>query len=750
MTDLQARPGTEPNVEHIQPRLLIEEWLPAAAIGVECMRERGSAIALPPHSYLHVWWARRPLVASRAAVLASVLPANFDRRTFERLLGFGQPGEVLVQVRRMMDSGSQVPGGFNGPRAFSNSLPEPYIEAAHDAATNLWGDVPEILDPMAGGGSIPLESARLGFTTYANELNPVACAVLEATVDYPLRFGPELAARAHRWALQWEGRVARRVDAFYPDRPLAKVHAYVYARTVPCPDTGAPTPLVPDWHLSRPKIGAAVVAEPVVDHENATWTVRFAEVGRGPGQTAAAPRPTYRRGAATSIFTGAVIDGDYIKAMAKQGRLRSELYAVILKTPKGLEYRPPQQADYDAIAEAATELSRLRPSWERDNVIPNELYPRDSSELRPLAYGMPRWRDMFSPRQLLSLGVLVEELRTLRREIWEAEGAEQGAAIEALLALAIDKFANYNSVLASWHVRGVMRSVFDRHDFSFKPTFAELAPTGGGTGLEWAVENVLKSWREIAELAKASTAASVALTQGSSTALASFADGSITAVVVDPPYADNVQYSELADFFYVWLKRTQGHHHPDWFGTYLCDHSEEAVVNANRFVPDFDPDKVYPAGTKKTARALSDKFYREKMMQTFRESGRILRDDGVLTVMFTHKAQSAWEALFTALIDAGFVITATWPVKTESDTSLHIASKNAAESTVILVARKRPEGATIGYFTAEMRDRIRAVARSSAERLRADGLNAVESARGKLRAGDGGLQPLRPGEARHR
>ena len=164
MTDLRTRPDADTNAEHVQPRLLIEEWLPAAAIGVECMRERGSAIALPPHSYLHVWWARRPLVACRAAVLGSLLPSDFDRSTFERLLGFGQPGDSLVQLRRMMDDGIQVPGGFNSPRAFSNTLPEPLVEAAHRAATGLWGELPRVIDPMAGGGFDPAGIRAVGLS----------------------------------------------------------------------------------------------------------------------------------------------------------------------------------------------------------------------------------------------------------------------------------------------------------------------------------------------------------------------------------------------------------------------------------------------------------------------------------------------------------------------------------------------------------------------------------------------------------
>jgi len=195
-------------------------------------------------------------------------------------------------------------------------------------------------------------------------------------------------------------------------------------------------------------------------------------------------------------------------------------------------------------------------------------------------------------------------------------------------------------------------------------------------------------------------------------------DKSLTAVVVDPPYAANVQYAEMADFFYVWLKRTQGYRRPEWFSTGLCDHDQEAVVNTRRHRRAAEPTK--------TAKARAHAFYQNLMTETFHECRRVLRDDGCLTVMFTHKKQEAWEALFTSLIQAGFTITATWPVKTESEHSLHQARKNAAQSTVILVARKRPAGAGVGYFDPRMREEIRQAARRSAERLKGEGLKAVD------------------------
>ncbi len=703
-----------------RPRLLIEEWLPAAAIGVECMRERGSASALAPHTYLHVWWARRPLVASRAAVLGSLLPADFPREVFERLLGFGHSSQELVQIRQLMDTGYRVKGGFNCDRAFKAVLRDDDLEKAYKAAQSIWGKDILVIDPMAGGGSIPLESARLGFKTLANEYNPVACSVLEATVDYPIRFGPKLATKTRKWAKVWLERIEKRLAPFYPEHRFAAVHAYIFARTVPCPDTGFDTPLVPDWHLLKPKSdGKRMAAVPVVDKVKGTWKVMIREIGTRAGQLKEPPQPSYGGGKGISLFTGRPIPADYIKAMAQQGRMRSALYTVAIKETKGLTFQPPEQADLDALVAAEKELAELRRAWEKNGVIPIELYPEFSSDERPRIYGMPRWADMYSPRQLLCFATLVEELKHLRIEIAEAEGGDAGEAVVHLLAFVIDKFANYNSASSFWHaLRGGMANTFDRHDFSFKVTFAEMAPCGAGVGFAWAVDNVVDAYRKIAELPHADDGRTVEITAGSATALPFLSDKSITAIIVDPPYDDNVQYSELADFFYVWLKRTQGHRRPEWFSTYLCDHNQEAVVNASRF-------KAKHSKTK-DAKADARVFYRRLMAESFAECRRILRDDGVLTVMFTHKKQEAWEALFQSLIQAGFMIEATWPVKTESEHSLHLAKKNAAQSTVILVSRKRPDGAGVGYFDARMRDEIRQVARRSAERLKNEGLNPVD------------------------
>jgi adenine-specific DNA methylase len=619
-----------------------------------------------------------------------------------------------------MDSGVRL-GGFPCKRAFKNGISSENLSLMTREARALWGKNIVMIDPMAGGGSIPLEAARLGFRALANEYIPVACSVLEATLDYPFRFGPELGTKARRWGQVLRARFNDRVARFFPKTGLLdRPDGYIFARTVPCPDTQHPTPLVPDWHLLNPTGGGRqVVAQPVVDKEKGTWTVRIRDVGDRPGQLREPPRPTYSDGKGISLFTNLQISADYIKAKAQAGDMKSALYAVVIKTPQGLTFQPPEAQDVKALREAEKELARLRPGWEKANIIPTELYPEVTSDERPRLYGMPGWADMFSPRQLLCFGVLMEELRKLGDEILKAEGPEMGEAIVHLLALVIDKFANYNSVLASWHApRSVIRSVFDRHDFSFKPAFTELAVCKRGMGVDWALDNTLEAYEEISRLPRAESICPVEISLGSATNLPQISDGSITAVIVDPPYADNVQYSELADFFYVWLKRSQGHRRPEWFSTYLCEHDQEAVVNVPRHHQDNEP--------LSEARRRAHEFYQRLMTDSFRECRRILRDDGVLTVMFTHKKQEAWKALFESLIHAGFKITATWPVKTESEHSLHQAKKNAAQSTVILVARKRPAHAGVGYFDSTMQHEIRDKARSTAQRLQEEMLNPVD------------------------
>jgi adenine-specific DNA methylase len=230
------------------------------------------------------------------------------------------------------------------------------------------------------------------------------------------------------------------------------------------------TPLVADWYLLKPKSGIPIVAKPVVNTAEGTWTTEVRPVGVGTGAVKGAPPRTYGAGQGISLFTNEPIPAAWIKTQAKQGKMASALYAVAMKTPQGLQFRPPQQADLDALEAAEAQLEQLRGDWEKRNLIPTELIPDGSKTREPLQRGFTRWADMFSPRQLLAFGVLMEELHLLRPEIVAEEGDDMGEAVVHLLAFAVDKFTNYNCAMASWHTsHQVIRGLFDRHDLRAAP-----------------------------------------------------------------------------------------------------------------------------------------------------------------------------------------------------------------------------------------------------------------------------------------
>jgi adenine-specific DNA methylase len=722
-----------------RPRALIEDWLPVEALGVESQRERSASSALPPLYFLHVWWARRPLTTARAAIIGSLLPAWSaswpedlqrafpDEATYQRwflgLLGIrGDP----VAARRLIDyanaHGIKLPTGPYGyPRAFTTAPSPEDMARVQRLLEATWGasDL-SVLDPMAGGGSIPFEALRYGFTTLANELNPVASLVLTATLDYPARYGREFAQVIDRYGKQVGERVEGRLGDYYPRLPGESILAYIWARTVACPQTGKPVPLSPNWSLQT---GADPVAVRLVAPENAD-ACHF-EIVRGT-QAVANAHPevgTVRRGDAVSPWTHEVIDGEYIKREAQAGRMGQQLYAVATRNGMDRHFRTPDESDLRAAAAAADLMRRTQPDFEARGLIPTEAFPKVSNDPRPLLYGMPRWADFFSPRQLLAHATIAGEVRAAADAATSELGPRPGNAVATYLAFIADKCLDRNARMTTWiPQRGVIGHVFQRHDFSFRWSHAEF--DAAHNLWPWALSQVVDAYAEIAKFAEPArqslwgggTPAVERLTvdQGNAALLTSVASRSVALVCVDPPYEENVQYAELSDFFYVWLKRTVGDRFPELFAPELTDKDDEAVSNPARFVA---------FGPRKKVLALQD--YQRKMAAAFREMHRVLRDDGVLTVMFTHKKVEAWDALASALIGAGFRIETSWPVHTEFEHSLHQAKKNAASSTILLVCRKR---GTTGEPTwwEDIKGRVRETVRERARVFSDQGIRGVD------------------------
>lgn len=642
-----------------------------------------------------------------------------------RLVGIlGDP----VKGRRMIDAanaaGVKLQGnGYGYRQAFRNAVSRSDIDLLHTVLRRTWGELPTIADPTAGGGSIPWAASRLGLPVVANDLNGVAASVLKAGVEIPATRGLDLLPDIRKWGDVLVKRVEKRLKEFFPLNEGESVIAYIWANAVPCPRTGRLVPLLTDkWLRKAPGKEAAVrmvtSVEGIELREPRFEVILGREVDKADASTG-----TMARGKAVSPYDNLVIDGDYIKEAAQSGDMDQLLYAVAVRKPSGERtFRAPNEADLQALQAANHTFNALKDEWFDAGILPTEEFP-EGNDLRPKHYGLDRWVDFFTPRQALVHGTFGEEFARLVPEVRETLGE---AADQVLFELALmqGKALNYNSRLGSWHVsKQVMRSVFERHDFAFKWTFAEFE---GATALySWCLDQLTDAYGGIARLLDETGSAElgmndrlerqVTVTQGSAASLP-LDDGSVTYICMDPPYYNNVMYAELADFFYVWEKRTLGRLVPDYFRDELTDKDNEAVANPARF-----------AAMGRRKNELADLDYESKMTSIFAESRRVLSNDGVLSVMFTHKRAEAWDTLGMGLLQAGFTIETSWPVNTEAETSLHQANMNSAASTIMLVCRKREDRETEHRtYLDDIEQDIRLAARDAATRFQHDGIDGVD------------------------
>lgn len=723
---------------------LIERWLPIAFLGEESVRERRFSMAgnaLPPNNSLHVWWARRPLVASRAAVLGSLLPVNADRDRFTRALGIlGDPLKAKRQIERARRTGVQIPDPYTWPRAFRHNL------TSNDRqwiATLLPGDGWTVLDPTAGGGSIPFEAARLGFSALSNDLNPVAALIEKATVEYPLKHGGALLRAYDDVAKAFRARLETRLAPFFPQggAPDRRDTTYLWARTVRCPYCEGLVPLSPNWRLTPEGIGVRLVPHVAAGPGDNARRCSFIVVHKAAEQSAG----TVADGDGTCPFPdcGRVIDSDEIKRQAQAGAMGEQLFAIIFKqrietkTKSGKRGRDKWERGFrapdvdDGFGDRLlSHLAEKMNEWDALDFVPIEPFPTESNDTRPIQYGMPLWRDMFNPRQLLNLGMAVEVFRDLLAE-QEARGNLNDLARAAFvyLAFCIDKMADYNSRGSRWEVvKGSVGNTFARHDFSFKWSYAEMAPLVPDLGYDWVLAQISKCLDDLIGLARpdvrdagllradAPCLPAVKITCKSGDDLSHIRDATVDAVVMDPPYYDNVMYAELSDFFYVWLKRTAGQVVPELFTRRLTDKDNEAVANPAKF------------SGQKGAKALAGRDYQQRMARIFEECRRVLKPNGIMTLMFTHKATGAWDALTKGLMEAGFIITASWPINTEAEGSLHIKDKSAANSTIFLVCRPRAASAEqveTNYWE-DVEPLVAAAVRRRVEEFQKSGIGGVD------------------------
>jgi putative DNA methylase len=750
----------------LNDRRLIEDYLPIQAISAEASREK--SVRKGHISTLHLWWARRPLVACRAAVYGALVPASRfvpengpdnkkqslgranAAKFIERLCKYpGNPTVIKEAQRHILEAHAERLTEETGKKVTVEDIEEGRAPR------------PKVLDMFAGGGAIPLEALRLGCEAYALDLNPVAHIIQLCTLVYPQKYGkpdpnvsgmtgPKNVKGETTWGgladevRYWGEWVLKKVKAEIgdlfplipdPDKPakelLPEVQgslfeketgqqklkvpgayltpvAYLWTRTVRCknPTCGASVPLVRQTWLCKKKdryVALRMIAPK--GEKKVRFEVAESRTEAGLGFD---PAAFSKGGNATCPFCGTVADIDYVKAEGRASRMSTQPMAVVCVRP-GTRGKAYVAADSLAVSFFPTDTAlgdRLKSVCEKAGLtvpqesianLPDDCYDNSLGiTVRP--YGVRRFGDLFTPRQMLCLlsfaAAVRETVGELEREGMESERAK---AVGTYLGVLVNRQADYNSTLCSWHTtREIMGHTFGRQALPMVWDFAELAPFGGASG---SPEGAL-DW--IIGVAEAQTAVGIpaTVTRGSATALPC-PDGMFDAVITDPPYYDNVPYADISDFFYVWLKRTIGHLYPEHFATEGTPKKQEAVADAVRY-----------GGSKEKAKQA----YERMMAQSFAEANRVLKPGGQMTVVYAHKTTLGWATLVDALRKAGFTVTEAWPLDTEMKSRLRGMESAALASSIFLVARKR-EGTLTGSYEDEVRSELDKIVRERVDSL---------------------------------
>ncbi|HVC94341.1 MAG TPA: DUF1156 domain-containing protein [Pirellulales bacterium] len=695
------------------PKRLIEVDLPIKRISAHARREK--SIRHGHISTLHIWWARRPLAACRAVICAALWPDPADadcpqafRDAAARLItefankvvGKGKiEGQSLLETcspeslsrwEEIVNSGIALDPTDEAHQNvlrfalldfiadfanWDNSIVPAYLEAAraltqaaHEALGGEPGTRPLVVDPFAGGGAIPFEALRVGADAFATDLNPVAVLLNKVVLEYIPRFGRELGDELRKRGEWVKEEAEKELAEFYPnDADGATPVAYLWARTIKCegPNCGVEVPLIRSPWLARKGARSVVlrlipnVSGKRVDVEIAN-RIESSEVGSG----------TVRRGSATCPCCGYTTPVANVRAQLRErhgGANDARLLAVVV-TQAGEEnrrYRAPTKTDVATVEVACDELRRrMESNIAPLSLVPDEvLPPHGTLGFRVQLYGMSTWAQLFTPRQLLTLTTLARRAREAGRLASDELGRDLGHAVALVLALCCSKLADLLNAHCAWQPSNDRAThLFARQAIQMTWDFAE------STGARDVVGNFGVSINNIARIFdREGSLFDAGRAQSASAMSHPLPDDTADAVVTDPPYYDAVPYADLSDFFYVWLRRAIGDGTP--LSDKLTPKDEECVV---------DEIKGHDAA-----------FFERSMAQALGEARRVTKPSGIAVIVFAHKSTAGWEVQLQALIQAGWVITGSWPIDTEWGTRLRAIDSAALASSVHLVCRPR-------------------------------------------------------------
>ena len=680
---------------------LIETALPLEAISRESAREKSLRHGHP--STLHLWWARRPLAAVRAVLWSSLVddpsahpdrfPTAEDQKT-ERKRLFGILERLVVWE--------------------NSNDPEVLDEARAEIRASCGDDLPNVLDPFCGGGGGPLEAQRLGLPAYGGDLNPVAVLISKAMVEIPPRFagrppinprsragadlktwrGAQGLAEDIRYYGEWMREQAwERIGHLYPQVDGKTVIAWLWARTVQSPDPSwkGHVPLLKSGILRKPKKNKPVVwVEPIVNRDSQTVTYQIREGGTpGPG--------TMGRGGGICLATGATVNMDYIREQSRGRSMGEDCIGVVVEGGKGRLYVDPEG------------IKVAEPIWK-----PEQSMNRESPDIiSGRGYGFYVWGDLFTNRQLVALNTFSDLLAEVRNQVikdsnrfWEDDGVRlrdggsnataYADALVTYLAFAVDRCTDRWNSLSRWNNGGEkIEGVFSRQAIAMLWDYAEANPFSSSSA-NWSgqVEWVGKVVYRLPAFGYTH------VKQGN--AVARFQEVDQPMVCTDPPYYNNIQYADLSDFFYVWMRHNLSEIWPEECATLMTPKTEELVANQWRI------------GSKQ----LAKEHFESGMTQVMLALYRTQHPDFPATIFYAFKQQetkeegvasTGWETFLQGLVDAGLQVTATWPIRTEMTNRMLAIGASALASSVVLACRPRSGNApleTRGGFMEELREEL--------------------------------------------
>jgi putative DNA methylase len=652
---------------------LIEVALPLETINTQSAREKSIRHGHP--STLHLWWARRPLAAARAVIWASLvddpssLPEQFpteEAQNAERERLF----KILSELVKWENSNNQI-----------------VLDAAKaEILKSASGNPPALLDPFAGGGSIPLEAQRLGLEAHASDLNPVAVMINKAMIEIPPKFtghppvNPDAKANTLntiwmsaqgladdvRYYGEWMKKKAfERVGHLYPkvkDKHGREhtIIAWIWTRTVKCPNPACrcEMPLASSFELSKKK-GKEAYVQPVIEGNNVRYTVEY-------GKTPPEP-PKTGRGQFKCICCGETATGEYVRGEFTAKRAASKLMAIVAEGNRGRLYFSPNE-------EQVKTANCGEPAWK-----PVAEMNQDCADLvSGRGYGYTHWHELFSNRQLTSLVTFSDLVSEAHEQIIQDGGTKEYAqAIGVYLAFGVDKASDAWSGFVSWrNTVEASRNTFARQALPMVWDSTEVNPFSSSCG-NWT--DACIGWVYQSIIGLPCTRVGFSRQHDAQT------DNGLRNIMVstDPPYYDNISYADLSDFFYIWMRQALKGFYPDLFCTMLVPKAEELVASAYRFNCKMD-------------KARS--FFENGMLQTFKQINEYVRDEVPTTVYYAYKqnedegestSSTGWETMLSAIIQAGFAITGTWPMRTEKPGRMIELNTNALASSIVLVCRKR-------------------------------------------------------------